>query len=78
MANQFIGRRIVRIRPMTKKELDLFGWDNYRTIHINPIIVLDNGAKIVISQDEEGNGPGFVFGINKSGKSVYIPNIFKG
>ena len=28
-----------------------------------PFFVLDNKAKIEVSQDEEGNGPGFLFGL---------------
>lgn len=28
-----------------------------------PQLILDNGAILEISQDEEGNGPGFIFGL---------------
>lgn len=28
-----------------------------------PQLILDNGTILEISQDEEGNGPGFIFGL---------------
>ena len=43
-----VGRKIVKV-GVNKEEF--------------PVIYLDDGTKLEISQDEEGNGPGFIFGL---------------
>ncbi len=57
-----VGARIVRIRPMTRVEAEREGW----SIHGNrgaPIVLeLSTGAILYPSRDEEGNGPGALFG----------------
>lgn len=56
------GKKILSIRQMTPKELALYGWDD-----VTPAIVILVEGKyhvnqaLVISQDEEGNGPGALF-----------------
>ncbi len=55
-----LGRRILKIRYMTKKEAEELGWDN-RAI----VIGLDNGTLIWPSMDVEGNNAGAIFTIDK-------------
>ena len=58
---------------MTKEELDVEGWETGR--HTPPtvlVLVLDDGTKLYPSQDEEGNGPGALFGINPDGENFML------
>jgi hypothetical protein len=56
------GKKVLEVRQMTPKELDLYGWDD-----VHPAIVIVFEGKygktqaLVVSQDEEGNGPGALF-----------------
>ena len=50
---------------MTDAERLKENWD-YGTI----VLVLGNGTIVYPSQDEEGNGPGALFGVTKAGKCV--------
>ena len=56
-----IGQKIVAVRAMTSAEQKAEGWEG--ACH-GPatVLVLSNGARIYASQDEEGNGPGALFG----------------
>ena len=64
------GRTIKKVRPMTTEEIEREGWDTPRD---EPIALeLDDDSIIYPSQDEEGNGPGALFGINPAGKSVIL------
>jgi hypothetical protein len=66
-----IGQTIVAVRAMTKKETEAEGWEE--DFH-GPatVIVLANGTRIYASQDEEGNGPGALFGAEKNGPTFYL------
>lgn len=64
MTVELIGRTIKAVRPLTKKELDAEGWSGHCTA-----IELDNDITIYASRDEEGNGPGCLFG--KKGKNNF-------
>jgi len=63
-----VGLKITAIRPMTKKEVDGEAWDSR-----HPIVAIefDNGDVIYASRDEEGNGPGAIFGYNKKTKTRF-------
>ena len=54
-----VGRRIAEVRAMTKRELEAEGWEPDEIV---PVLVLDDGAILFPSRDEEGNGPGALFG----------------
>ena len=54
-----VGRRIVEVRAMTKREIEAEGWYGEEPV---PVLVLDNGVAIFPSRDPEGNGPGAFFG----------------
>lgn len=56
-----IGQKIIEIRAMTKTELDAEGWEVREWENVT-VLVLENGVKLYASQDEEGNGPGNIFG----------------
>jgi len=61
-----VGRKIVAVRPMTKEEVEREGWDDWYRSNV-PVIVLDDGTTLFPSRDEEGNGPGEIFGYNEEG-----------
>ncbi|MCK9458602.1 MAG: hypothetical protein M0R80_03100 [Proteobacteria bacterium] len=61
MAHKLVGRTIVAVRKMNKKELQQEGWE--RCGDPPKVLVLDDGSRIYPSQDEEGNGPGILFGM---------------
>lgn len=54
-----LGRHIVDIRPMSRSELAVEGWPADQRV---AALVLDNGAILYPSRDDEGNGPGVLFG----------------
>ena len=63
---KLIGKKIVEIRKLTRTEYNLEGWDTFTTA-----LVLDDGTIIYPSQDDEGNGPGTLFG-KKGNETFYI------
>lgn len=53
---QFVGRKIVSARYMSKEEADEMGW------YSRPVVLqLDDGNIIYPSQDDEGNDGGALF-----------------
>jgi hypothetical protein len=54
-----IGKEIKNIRNLTREELDAEGWDEESLV---TAIILEDDTAIYASQDEEGNGPGELFG----------------
>jgi hypothetical protein len=60
------GRRLIAIRPMTRAEQKREFWDRPAMV-----IVLDDGSLIYPSQDEEGNGPGTLFGFQKGKTTIF-------
>ena len=61
------GRTITEVRHMTRKELRAEGWPSDSRVLA---IVLDSGTIIFPSRDEEGNGPGEMFGISPVGAQI--------
>ena len=68
--NDLEGRKIVKIREMTKKEADAEGWELYR--NGCRVLVLDNGIKLYASHDYEGNGPGALFFYDRKGTTYAV------
>jgi hypothetical protein len=64
-----VGRKIVAVRYLTRDEAEALGW-NERSV----VLVLDNGAALYPSADDEGNGPGALFG-NDGDKEITCPVI---
>jgi len=56
------------VRYMTDAEVEAFGWGAKSVV-----LFLDNGTEIVVSQDDEGNGPGALFVTKKNGDQETIP-----
>lgn len=56
-----VGQKIAKVRPLSAQELEDFGWDANPNGGIPMVIILENGAALVPSQDPEGNGPGHIF-----------------
>ena len=66
-----IGRKIVDVINLNKSIIEQEGWENTPYPCIG--LLLDDGNIIYPSQDEEGNGPGALFGKNvKEDISVFI------
>jgi hypothetical protein len=56
---EIVGCKIVAVRPMTNHEIWVFGWDEYKGMKGDAIVIeLDNGALLVPSRDAELNGGG--------------------
>jgi len=55
---QLAGKKLLLIRGAKQAELDELGWDEYcPTI----VMLFEGGFSLIVSQDEEGNGPGSLF-----------------
>jgi len=68
LAGVIVDKKIVELRYMTDMEMDAEAWDpNFRR---PKVLVLDDGTVIYPSQDDEGNGPGVLFGRTVSGTSI--------
>lgn len=64
-----IGKTVVSVSHMNEYEMEREGWDHYSP---TTVIEFDDGTKIFASSDEEGNGPGCMFGYTPGGDSIYI------
>lgn len=56
IAKHLVGRKIVKIRYMTDKEVEGLGWYSSAVV-----IELDNGQLLWPSKDDEGNDAGSIF-----------------
>ena len=70
MDNQLIGKKIIKIREMTRREADAEGWD--LSHNGCRVLELDNGIKLYASCDYEGNNPGALFFYDKKGGTYAI------
>ena len=69
------GRGIVKARYMTDKEAENFGWTSRPLV-----LILDNGAYVIVQSDDEGNDGGAVLILDdptdeKSG-SLLLPTLY--
>lgn len=62
-----LGRRIFKVRYMTKKEAEDIGWENRAVV-----LVLDNGISIFPSMDDEGNNAGAIFTTDKDLETIPV------
>jgi hypothetical protein len=58
--NPIIGKRVTTIREMTHEEMKREGW--HESPHGGIALVFESGAVVFASRDDEGNGPGALFG----------------
>lgn len=63
-----VGRRIVAVGYTNDAELDAWGWGARGLV-----LDLDDGAKVFVMQDDEGNGPG---ALQVLGGAVGAPTAF--
>ncbi len=49
-----VGRRIEKVRSLTRGEREHFGWVEQGGV----VLVLDDGSAVIPMRDDEGNGPG--------------------
>jgi hypothetical protein len=61
MKKSIIGQKIVSVRQATDSEKSTNYWDEDFIV-----IELENGIKLYPSCDDEGNGPGVIFGEDKN------------
>jgi hypothetical protein len=67
-----IGQAVKEIRPMTEAEAEAEGWEFNRRHGAPTVIVLANGTLIYASRDDEGNGPGQLFGRDPKGVGIEL------
>jgi hypothetical protein len=67
------GRTIVAVRKMRAAEAKREGWRLDTAHGAPPVLVLDDGQTIYPSQDDEGNGPGALFGAYKGTMFRVLP-----
>ena len=53
---KLVGRKIVGVRYMSKREVDHFGWCRAAIV-----LQLDDGGELLPSMDDEGNDAGAMF-----------------
>lgn len=70
------GLTIKKVRRMTKDEAAHEGWEGSPHYKSSAILELDDGTLLYASQDDEGNGPGTLFG-RKNGESDFALIIVK-
>jgi hypothetical protein len=62
-----VGLTIAAVRPMMGSELKAEGWSPNPHHGTPACLVLSDGTKLYASRDDEGNGPGVLFGTGKEG-----------
>lgn len=67
--NNLLNKRLIRIEPLTKREAEKFWPGATWGYEGNVVLVFEGGARLVASQDPEGNGPGCMFG--RDGKDMF-------
>jgi hypothetical protein len=65
-----VGRTIKAVRWMTDAEVASEAWDDHPGHHT--AIELDDGTVLYASRDDEGNGPGTMFGKLATGETIYV------
>ena len=69
MRQTLVGRTITEVRRMTDGEKDREYWEEARG-ESAVVLVLDSGLILYPSRDEEGNGPGALFGMDVDGEML--------
>ena len=58
------GKTVARVRPMSKKEMDMYLWDGSE---VPFVIFFTDGSYIIPMSDDEGNGAGALDWHNETG-----------
>ena len=56
-----VGQTVNAVRPMTKAELETFGWATSGMGEIPAVLVMTGDINVVPSCDPEGNSSGYLF-----------------
>ena len=64
--SSFKGKVVRDVRDMTPEEMDREGWSQ-----ITKVIEFTDGTLVYASSDDEGNGPGVLFGVIGE-ESIYV------
>ena len=64
-----VGKKVTSVRYLSDEEMNALDWSQKSLV-----IQFDDGSVIYPSQDDEGNGPGALFGQNKN-ESLTFPVI---
>jgi hypothetical protein len=65
-----VGKKIMNIRPMTKKEYGEMGWEGHHPVMV---LILEDGTLLYPSSDYEGNSGGALFGRKENDHfTVYV------
>lgn len=67
-----LGKLITDIRALRPAELAALDWAETYPILSCPVLVLSDGTYLYPTQDEEGNGPGCLWGRTPAGQDVTI------
>jgi len=68
-----VGQKVVEIRRLTDAEMKREGWEDWGSAWPNPVaLVFQNGDVVYASADDEGNGPGYLFGASKKGETFFL------
>ena len=65
-----LGKKIVGVRYLTDKEMELLGWYE-RSV----VFVLDNGTLCFIASDDEGNGGGSLHYCSSNDEFNILPTL---
>lgn len=64
-----VGRTITDAFYLNDQEISEMDWYEYGLV-----FVLDNGATILVQQDDEGNGPGSLY-VQKGSMTIILPAV---
>jgi hypothetical protein len=67
---QLAGQTITAAKYMTDEDAENLGWYQ-RGLFIG----LSNGSYLIVQQDDEGNGPGALYLMDKNGNDTILPTL---
>ncbi len=68
--NLLVGKSIIDVRYLEDNEKEDMGWDERGLCFF-----LSDGTQLIISRDDEGNGPGSVFYSTEQNKNGTFPTL---
>jgi len=72
-----VGLKCTNVRWLSEEEALNEGWDDIRWNN-TAVLEFSDGSKVYASCDPEGNGPGSLFGITKTGNAISITPLEEG
>ena len=67
-ARLLVGKKIVRASYATQHECDALGWDS-----AGVVFQFEDTTTVIVSRDDEGNGPGALFVSTPDGQAQTLP-----